>query len=118
MPRGDLHAFLYSVQNDANTLTPNCITFAQRLCIVVDVADALQYLHHNCQGTIVHCDVKPSNILLDDNMIAHIGDFGLTRFKVDSAASTFGDSGSTSSIAIKGTIGYVAPDNANFYTAL
>ena len=72
---------------------------------MVDVADALEYLHHNNQGTIIHCDLKPSNILLNDNMTAHIGDFGLTRFKFDSAASYFADSISTSSTAIKGTIG-------------
>ena len=59
-----------------------------------------------------HCDLKPSNILLDDNMTAHVGDFGLARFKVDSTTScSFGDSNSTSSLAIKGTIGYVAPGN-------
>nr|TKV99571.1 hypothetical protein SEVIR_8G052500v2 [Setaria viridis] len=110
MPRGDLHALLYSAQNNANTSTSNRTTLAQRLCIVVDVAGALEYLHHSSQGTIVHCDLKPRNILLDNNMTAHIGDFGLARFKVDSAASSFADSISASSIGIKGTIGYVAPE--------
>ncbi|XP_062182691.1 receptor kinase-like protein Xa21 [Phragmites australis] len=113
MPRGDLHALLYSAdQDDENTSTPSRITLAQRLSIVVDVADALEYLHHNNQGTIVHCDLKPGNILLDDNMTAHVGDFGLARFKVDSTAASSSDSISTSSVAIKGTIGYVAPECA------
>ncbi|GJN07260.1 hypothetical protein PR202_ga25079 [Eleusine coracana subsp. coracana] len=111
MPMGDLHALLYSIQNDENTLTMGHITLAQRLHILVDVADALEYLHHNNQATIVHCDIKPSNILLDESMTAHVGDFGLTRFKVDSVALSSIDSVSTSSIAIKGTIGYVAPGN-------
>ena len=48
-------------------------------------------------------------LLLDDNMTACIGDFGLARFKVDSIASSLGDSISTSSVAIRGTIGYVEP---------
>ncbi|OEL36998.1 LRR receptor-like serine/threonine-protein kinase EFR [Dichanthelium oligosanthes] len=96
---------------DGNTSTRSHITMVQRLSIVVDVADALEYLHHSNQGTIVHCDLKPSNILLDDNMTAHVGDFGLARFKFDLAASSFADSIS-SSVAIKGTIGYIAPECA------
>ncbi|OEL16602.1 putative LRR receptor-like serine/threonine-protein kinase [Dichanthelium oligosanthes] len=112
MPRGDLHALLYMNRDDANTPTPSCITLAQKLSIAVDVADALEYLHHSNQGTIVHCDLKPSNILLDENMTARIGDFVLARFKVDSTASSLGDSISTSSVAIRGTIGYVAPECA------
>jgi serine/threonine protein kinase len=116
MQRGDLHALLYLTRGDANTSTPSCITLAQRLNIVTDVADALEYLHHNNQGTIVHCDLKPSNILLDDNMTAHIGDFGLARFKVGSGTPYSGDSVSTSSVAIKGTIGYIAPGNSYLHT--
>lgn len=76
----------------------------------MDLSNALEYLHHNNQGTIIHCDLKPSNILLDDNMIAHVGDFGLVKFRTDSSTS-FGDSNSIFSLAIKGTIGYIAPGN-------
>ncbi|KAJ1256501.1 hypothetical protein BS78_K011700 [Paspalum vaginatum] len=109
MQQGDLHLLLYSTRDDGDTSASNRITLAQRLCIVVNVADAMEYLHHNNQGTIVHCDLKPSNILLDDNMVAHVGDFGLARF-IDSAASSC--KVSTSSIAIKGTVGYVPPEYA------
>ena len=77
---------------------------------MVDVSEALAYLHHHHQGTIVHCDLKPSNILLDDDMVAHVGDFGLARmFKFDITSPSLVDSTSTSSLAIKGTIGYIAP---------
>ncbi|TVT97290.1 hypothetical protein EJB05_57466, partial [Eragrostis curvula] len=103
MPGGDLHALLYEPRDDRGTSTPERITLTQRLSILVDIADALEYLHHNNQRTIVHFDIKPSNILLDENMTAYVGDFGLARFKGDS---------STSSTAIKGTIGYVAPECA------
>nr|AAX93038.1 hypothetical protein LOC_Os11g07230 [Oryza sativa Japonica Group] len=110
MPRGDLHKLLYSTRDDGDASNLNHTTLAQRINIVVDVSDALEYLHHNNQGTIIHCDLKPSNILLGDNMIAHVGDFGLARFRIHSSTS-LGDSNSISSFAIKGTIGYIAPRN-------
>ncbi|TVU26590.1 hypothetical protein EJB05_29144, partial [Eragrostis curvula] len=111
MPRGDLHNLLYSTRDSEGSSYVNYISLAQRLSIVVDVADALAYLHHSHHGIIVHCDIKPSNILLDNDMVAHVGDFGLARFKFDSTASSFADSNSIS-VAIKGTIGYVAPECA------
>ncbi|KAF8674765.1 hypothetical protein HU200_048047 [Digitaria exilis] len=86
------------------------ISLAQRLSIAVDVSDALEYLHHSHQGTVIHCDLKPSNILLDGNMTAHVGDFGLARLRTDS--TSVGNSDSTTSVAINGTIGYVAPECA------
>ncbi|KAJ1274663.1 hypothetical protein BS78_05G078900 [Paspalum vaginatum] len=110
MPQGDLHALLHSVRVDGNTSNLRHITLAQRLSIIVDIADAMEYLHHNNQGTIVHCDLKPSNILLDGNMTAHVGDFSLSMFKADSTLLSFGDSISGSSFAVNGTIGYVAPE--------
>uniref|UniRef100_A0A0D3HIS9 Receptor kinase-like protein Xa21 n=1 Tax=Oryza barthii TaxID=65489 RepID=A0A0D3HIS9_9ORYZ len=110
MSQGDLHMMLYSNQDDENGSASIQIAFAQRLSIVVDVADAMEYLHHNNQGTIAHCDLKPSNILLDDSLTAHVGDFGLARFKVDCTISSSGDS--IISSAINGTIGYVAPEYA------
>uniref|UniRef100_I1QY47 Receptor kinase-like protein Xa21 n=1 Tax=Oryza glaberrima TaxID=4538 RepID=I1QY47_ORYGL len=109
MPMGDLYNLLYAPQCDSNL---RHITLAQRIGIVADVADAMDYLHHNNQGTIVHCDLKPSNILLDDNMTAHVGDFGLARFNFGSTTASLGDTNSTSSAAIKGTIGYIAPECA------
>ncbi|EAY80119.1 hypothetical protein OsI_35291 [Oryza sativa Indica Group] len=110
MSQGDLHMMLYSNQDDENGSASIHIAFAQRLSILVDVADAMEYVHHNNQGTIVHCDLKPSNILLDDSLTAHVGDFGLARFKVDCTISSSGDS--IISCAINGTIGYVAPEYA------
>ncbi|KAH9668951.1 putative receptor-like protein kinase [Citrus sinensis] len=85
------------------------LTLIQRVNIAIDVASAIEYLHHHCQPPIVHGDLKPSNVLLDHDMVAHVGDFGLAKFlsrhQLDSASKT-----PSSSIGIKGTVGYVAPE--------
>uniref|UniRef100_A0ACD6ADG6 Uncharacterized protein n=1 Tax=Avena sativa TaxID=4498 RepID=A0ACD6ADG6_AVESA len=111
MPRGDLHKLLYSNQDYEGSSNGNLLTMAQRMNIVVDVADALEYLHHNNKETMVHCDLKPSNILLDDNMTAHVGDFGLARFKV-SSTTLYLDNTNSYSVGLIGTVGYAAPEYA------
>ena len=116
MPGGDLHKLLYSTQGCEGSSNLNLVTMFQRISIVVDVADALEYLHHNNQETMVHCDLKPRNILLDDNMIAHVGDFGLARFTVGFTTSSLGNSNS-SSVALIGTVGYAAPGGGQVSTA-
>ncbi|XP_068311187.1 probable LRR receptor-like serine/threonine-protein kinase At3g47570 [Pyrus communis] len=93
MPNGSLENWLYS---------PNCsMTIIQRLDITKDVALALEYLHHGYSIPIVHCDVKPSNILLDDDMVAHVADFGIARL--------IGDGDSMTETMTLATVGYMAP---------
>jgi serine/threonine protein kinase len=79
--------------------------------IAVDMADALQYIHHDCESPIIHCDLKPINILLDYDMTAHLGDFGIAGFYMKSKSAPAGDSSSIGTITLKGTIGYIAPGN-------
>ncbi|XP_074284936.1 uncharacterized protein LOC141610640 [Silene latifolia] len=81
------------------------MSLPQRVGVAIDVAHALNYLHNECEIPIVHCDVKPSNILLDDDMVAHVGDFGLARFLTQPRHPN-----QSSTIGIKGTIGYTAPE--------
>ncbi|XP_059457763.1 probable LRR receptor-like serine/threonine-protein kinase At3g47570 [Corylus avellana] len=90
-----------------NESPPRYLNLLQRLNIAIDVASALQYLHDHCETPIIHCDLKPSNVLLDDDMIAKVGDFGLARI-----LSTTNDASQnqTSTVGIKGTIGYLAPE--------
>ncbi|KAJ1255902.1 hypothetical protein BS78_K137700 [Paspalum vaginatum] len=75
-----------------------------RLQIAIDVASALEYLHQSKPLPIIHCDLKPSNVLLDRDMVAHVGDFGLARFLHQDADRSSGWA------SMRGTIGYAAPE--------
>ncbi|KAM3239060.1 hypothetical protein P3L10_014093 [Capsicum annuum] len=46
---------------------------------MIDVVCALEYLHHGCALPLIHCDMKPSNVLLDEDMAAHLSDFGISK---------------------------------------
>ncbi|VVA38009.1 PREDICTED: probable LRR receptor [Prunus dulcis] len=81
----------------------------QRLDIAIDVACALDYLQNHCETPIVHCDLKPSNVLLDNEMTGHVSDFGLARFLSQQTGSNASEN-QTNSIGIKGTVGYAAPE--------
>ena len=85
------------------------LNFIQRLNIAIDVAYALEYLHHQCQTPIIHCDLKPSNILLDEDMTAHVGDFGLVNFLFETSNNP--SKSQSLSIGLKGSIGYIPPGN-------
>ncbi|KAJ9159734.1 hypothetical protein P3X46_025213 [Hevea brasiliensis] len=94
MPNGSLEALLHSNSYFLDML--------QRLNILVDVALAMEYLHYNYSTPVVHCDIKPSNVLLDENMVAHLGDFGISKLLGESISMT-----QTKTLA---TIGYMAPE--------
>ncbi|KAL8510831.1 hypothetical protein ACS0TY_017589 [Phlomoides rotata] len=94
MPNGNLEKWLYST---------NCwLNIFQRLGIMIDVASALEYLHEGYTFPIVHCDLKPNNILLDEDMVAHVGDFGIAKLLTLEQRMQ-----QTTTL---GTIGYMAPE--------
>ncbi|CAL5406703.1 unnamed protein product [Camellia sinensis] len=109
MVNGSLEDWLHANENkDEVHVESRNLDLLQRLNIAVDVASALDYLHHHCSESIVHCDLKPSNVLLNDEMIGHVGDFGLARFLpegIDNSSTTL-----SSSIGLRGSVGYVAPE--------
>ncbi|KAJ0760266.1 putative protein kinase RLK-Pelle-LRR-XII-1 family [Helianthus annuus] len=96
MPNGSLHDWLHSSGNTSR------LNLLQMIKILMDVANALDYIHNHCLPTIIHGDLNPSNILLDNDMVAHVGDFGLARF--------LGTSYQNNSTGIRGTMGYIAPE--------
>ena len=105
MENGNLDEWLHPTPKTNETLErPRNLSLLQRLNIAIDVANALDYLHHHCQTQIVHCDLKPSNVLLGDEMIGHVGDFGLARLLFDATREFSIDQ--SSSIGVRGTIGY------------
>ncbi|CAN6697788.1 unnamed protein product [Malus baccata var. baccata] len=109
MVNGSLDEWLYPTEAiGENIERPRSLNFSQRLSIAIDVAMALDYLHHHCETPIVHCDLKPSNVLLNDDMVGHVGDFGLVKFLRQTTQSS--DGNYSSSVGVKGTIGYTPPE--------
>ncbi|CAA2995894.1 probable LRR receptor-like serine threonine-kinase At3g47570 [Olea europaea subsp. europaea] len=94
MPNGNLTKWLFSSNYFLN--------IARRLEIMMDVACALEYLHHGHPSPIVHCDLNPNNVLLDEDMIAHVADFGIAKL--------FTEDQRVLMTKTLGTIGYMAPE--------
>ncbi|XP_043689540.1 G-type lectin S-receptor-like serine/threonine-protein kinase LECRK4 [Telopea speciosissima] len=74
----------------------------ERKGIALNIAKGMLYLHEECDTQIIHCDIKPQNILMDENRCPKIADFGLAKLlKADQTRTQTG---------IRGTRGYVAPE--------
>ncbi|KAF7013594.1 hypothetical protein CFC21_027663 [Triticum aestivum] len=80
------------------------LSLGQRLRIAMDVALALDYMHNQLTPPLVHCDLKPGNVLLDYDMTARVGDFGSARFLSSVPGSP------EDLVGVEGTIGYIAPE--------
>ncbi|KAJ9704013.1 hypothetical protein PVL29_005343 [Vitis rotundifolia] len=76
--------------------------WVERVGIALNVAKGILYLHEECETQIIHCDIKPQNILMDEYRCAKISDFGLAKLLMHDQTNTF--------TGIRGTRGYVAPE--------
>jgi hypothetical protein len=95
MPNGSLNAHLFSENSSA-------LSWNLRYGIALGIAKGLAYLHEGCNDRIIHCDIKPENILLDAEFCPKIADFGMAKLlkrEYSTALTTF-----------RGTIGYLAPE--------
>ncbi|KAK2367346.1 LEAF RUST 10 DISEASE-RESISTANCE LOCUS RECEPTOR-LIKE PROTEIN KINASE 2.1 [Trifolium repens] len=97
MPNGSLDKFIFSKEGSVN------LCYTRIHDIAIGVARGIAYLHHGCEMKILHFDIKPHNILLDENFIPKISDFGLAKlYPLQNSIITM--------TAAKGTIGYMAPE--------
>ncbi|KAM3731741.1 hypothetical protein ACB098_11G005100 [Castanea mollissima] len=98
MPNGSLDKFIFPNRENSTILTWDRIYE-----IAVGVAQGIEYLHQGCDMQILHFDIKPHNILLDENFIPKVSDFGLAKlYSVDDSI--------VSLTAVRGTLGYIAPE--------
>ncbi|WCJ34027.1 Concanavalin A-like lectin protein kinase family protein [Euphorbia peplus] len=101
MPNGSLDRFVFA---NSESSEPT-LEWKTRRNIVVGAAQALDYLHNGCEDTVLHRDIKSSNIMLDSEFIAKLGDFGLAR------TMKLSDQTHHSTKEIAGTPGYMAPES-------
>lgn len=100
IPNGSLDSWIFPTQNRRSR--GGCLSWSLRYRVAIDVAKALSYLHHDCRSRILHLDVKPENILLDENFKALVSDFGLSKL--------MGRDESQVMTTVRGTRGYLAPE--------
>ncbi|KAI9074759.1 hypothetical protein K1719_043291 [Acacia pycnantha] len=97
MERGSLNKWIFRSHENAFLLNWNT-----RFNIALGTARGLAYLHEECEVKIIHCDIKPENVLLDENFTAKVSDFGLAKIMSREQSHVF--------TTLRGTRGYLAPE--------
>ncbi|KAK8493089.1 hypothetical protein V6N13_032259 [Hibiscus sabdariffa] len=100
MKNGSLDNFLFATEEQSGKM----LSWEYRFNVALGTARGITYLHEECRDCIVHCDIKPENILLDENYNAKVSDFGLAKLinPKDHRYRTL--------TSVRGTRGYLAPE--------
>ncbi|KAL9268671.1 putative leucine-rich repeat receptor-like serine/threonine-protein kinase [Drosera capensis] len=106
MLNGSLERFLYPCHGQSG----DGLDLVQLISICSDVAAGIAYLHHHAPVRIVHCDLKPSNILLDDDMSALVADFGISRLSNGGEKHTNSNTFSSTNGFLCCSVGYIPPE--------
>ncbi|KAI3465297.1 hypothetical protein Pfo_021960 [Paulownia fortunei] len=104
MSNGSLHDWLTGNRRYANGMGLNIF---DRLNCAIGIASAIDYLHNETKVPIVHCDLKPGNVLLDSDMTPKVADFGLAKLLLNGNDNEFSIS---STHTLRGSIGYIPPE--------
>uniref|UniRef100_A0A0D9XDV1 non-specific serine/threonine protein kinase n=1 Tax=Leersia perrieri TaxID=77586 RepID=A0A0D9XDV1_9ORYZ len=89
------------------------LSLVQRVNICSDIAEGMAYLHHHSPVKVIHCDLKPSNVLINDDMTALVSDFGISRLVmsvVGGVPNAGVDVGASTANMLCGSIGYIPPE--------
>eukprot|EP01018_Ginkgo_biloba_P004220 Gb_09012 [translate_table: standard] len=101
---GSLEKHLYPKNgNESNNGGVCRLGLSERLDIAIDVAHGIEYLHFDSSIQVMHCDIKPVNVLLDEDMTAHVIDFGIARLAYSDSMHLI-----SSTLTVKGFVGYIA----------
>ncbi|KAK9098140.1 hypothetical protein Syun_025185 [Stephania yunnanensis] len=110
MSNGSLENHLYPQSEELDS-SESDLSLIARVSICSDIAEGLAYLHHHSPVQVIHCDLKPCNILLNDDMTALVSDFGIARLvmKVEDANITSKHMTNSTANLLCGSVGYIAP---------
>ncbi|OEL32648.1 L-type lectin-domain containing receptor kinase IV.1, partial [Dichanthelium oligosanthes] len=103
MSRGSLEKYLYDEDKPI-------LSWEQRFQIIKGISSGLLYLHEEWEKVVLHWDIKPSNVLLDDEMNGRLGDFGLAKL--------YDHDADPQTTHVVGTIGYLASSKIGMHYIL
>ncbi|KAL7146227.1 hypothetical protein ABFS83_06G026100 [Erythranthe nasuta] len=102
MKNGSLDKWIFTSSNTFRDYEDRILDWSTRFNVAVGTAKGIAYFHEQCRNRVIHCDIKPENILLDENFCPKVSDFGLAKL--------MGREASRVVTMVRGTRGYLAPE--------